>query len=316
MPTEVLVEALRERRRSLLWWTLGLGALVALNVAFYPSVRDDPALSDYAKDLPESVRALFAGGELDIASPAGYLNSQIFALTAPLVLLIFSIGAGAGAVAGEEERGTLELVLAHPVRRRDFVVQRFLALAATVAALTLTLLATVAVGSRLVDLEIGFSKVLAATTGVGLLALLFGAVALATGGVRPGRTRAIAVAAGLAVAAWIFDGLAQSVDALEDWRAISPYYHALGQNPLREGAPWLSWALLVAVTAAFGAVAGGRGAGSSAATCASRGLRAAERLGRLGGEGLATVAVVRRLDRHVRQQPVEPARDVPRLLVQ
>ena len=77
-------QTLRERRRSLLWWTLGLVALVVLNVAFYPSVRDDPALSDYAKDLPESVRALFAGGELDIASPAGYLNSQIFALMAPL----------------------------------------------------------------------------------------------------------------------------------------------------------------------------------------------------------------------------------------
>ena len=102
MSTDVVVETLRERRRSLLWWSLGLAALVALNVAFYPSIRDDEALSDYAKDLPESVRALFAGGELDLTSPAGYLNSQIFALLAPLVFLIFTIGAGAGAVAGEE----------------------------------------------------------------------------------------------------------------------------------------------------------------------------------------------------------------------
>ena len=66
----------------MLWWTLGVAALVALNVAFYPSVRDDEALSDYAKDLPESVRALFAGGELDLASPVGYLNSQVYALLA------------------------------------------------------------------------------------------------------------------------------------------------------------------------------------------------------------------------------------------
>ena len=126
---------------------LGLAALIALNVAFYPSVRDDEALSDYAKDLPESVRALFAGGELDLTSPAGYLNSQIFALMAPLILLIFTIGAGAGVVAGEEERGTLDLLLAHPVRRRDYVVQRFLALAGLVAALAIVLLATAALGS-------------------------------------------------------------------------------------------------------------------------------------------------------------------------
>ena len=255
MPTEVLVEALRERRRSLLWWVLGLAALIALNVAFYPSVRNDEALSDYAKDLPESVRALFAGGELDLTSPAGYLNSQIFALLAPLILLIFTIGAGAGAVAGEEERGTLDLLLAHPVRRRDYVVQRFLALAALVAALASVLLATVALGASLVDLEIGFGKLVAASVSVGLLALLFGAIALAVGAVWPGRARAIAVASGLAIAAWIFDGLAQAVDALEPWRPLSPYYHALGRNPLREGAFWVGWAVLAAATAVVVVVA-------------------------------------------------------------
>jgi ABC-2 type transport system permease protein len=255
MGTEILREALRERRRSIVWWTLGLAALVALNLAFYPSVRDDPALSDYAKDLPESVRALFAGGELDIASPAGYLNSQIFALMAPLILLIFAIGAGSGAVAGEEERGTLDLLLAHPIRRRDYVLQRFLALAALVAALTVVLLATVAVGARLVDLEIAVGRVVAASVSVGVLALLFAAAALAAGALRPGRAKAIAVASGVAVAAWIFDGLAQSVDTLEPWRTLSPYYHALGQNPLREGPPWSGWTLLLVATAVLAAVA-------------------------------------------------------------
>jgi ABC-2 type transport system permease protein len=234
---------------------LGLAALVALNVAFYPSVRDDQALSDYAKDLPESVRALFAGGEFDIASPAGYLNSQIFALTAPLVLLVFAIGAGSGAVAGEEERGTLDLLLAHPVRRRDYVLQRFAALAALVAALVVVLLATVAIGSRLVDLEIGFGRLVAASTSVGLLSLLFAAIALAAGAIRPGRARAIAIASGAAVVSWIFDGLAQSVDALGSWRPLSPYYHALGQNPLREGVPWSGWMLLLVVTAVGAALA-------------------------------------------------------------
>jgi ABC-2 type transport system permease protein len=248
MPAEVLVQALRERRRSLLWWSLAIVALVGLNVAFYPSVRSDEALSDYAKDLPESVRALFAGGELDLTSPVGFLNSQVFALLAPLVLLIFSVGGGSGAVAGEEERGTLDLVLAHPVRRRDYVVLRFAALAALVAALALALLATVAVGSWLVDLEIGFGRLVAASVSVALLALLFAAVALAAGSLRPGRAVATAVAAALAVAAWIFDGLAQAVDALDPLRPLLPWYHTLGQNPLRDGAPWTGWALVAAAT--------------------------------------------------------------------
>lgn len=255
MPTEVLVEGIRERRRGLAWWALGLAALVALNVAFYPSIRDDQALSDYAKDLPESVRALFAGGELDITSPAGYLNSQIFALLAPILFLIFAIGAGSAAVAGEEERGTLDLILAQPLRRRNYVVQRFLALTALVAALALVLLLTVALGSWAVDLEIGFGKLLAASSSVGLLALFFGSVALAAGAIRPGRAPAIALAAGLAVVAWLLDGLGKAVDLLDSLRPLSPYYQAIGRNPLREGALWDGWSILAVACALLAAVA-------------------------------------------------------------
>jgi ABC-2 type transport system permease protein len=255
VPTEIVLEALRERRRSMLWWGLGLAGLVALTVAFYPSIRDDEALSSYAEDLPESVRALFAGGELDLGSPAGYLNSQIFSLMAPLLFLIFAISAGAGAVAGEEERGTLDLLLAQPVRRRAYVLERFLALAVLVGALTLFLAVVVALGSKLVDLEIGLGKVAAASAGVGLLAVLFGTVALAAGALGPGRTRAIAVAAGIATLAWIFDGLAQSVDALDALRRLEPYYWAVGRNPLRNGADWLGWALLAAATLLLAAAA-------------------------------------------------------------
>jgi ABC-2 type transport system permease protein len=218
-------------------------------------VRDDTAINEYVKDLPEALRGMFAGGELDIVSPAGYLNSQVYALLAPLVLLIFAVGAGAGAVAGEEERGTLDFLLAHPLRRRDYVVQRALALGVLVATLTALLLASVALGSWVVDLDIGLGRLGAASASVGLLALLFGIVALAAGSVRPGRAQAIAVAAGLAVASWLLDGFGQAVDALEPWRPLSPYYQAVGRNPLREGASWTAWAALTAATAVLAAVA-------------------------------------------------------------
>lgn len=255
MRGEVLAEALHERRRSLAWWSLGVIALVAINVAFYPSIRGDTALNDYVKNLPDSVRGLFVGGELDITSPAGYLNSQIYALMAPLVLLIFAIGAGAGAVAGEEERGTLDFLLAHPLRRRDYVVQRFLALTVLVAVLAGVLLATVWLTSLLVDLEIGLDRLAAASLSAGLLALFFGTVALATGSLRSGRTEAIAVAAGVGIASWLLDGLGQAVDALERWRPLSPYYQLIGKNPLREGALWSGWGIVAAATVLLVAVA-------------------------------------------------------------
>ena len=36
----------------------------------------------------------------------------------PLLLLVYAIGAGSRAIAGEEESGTLDLLLAHPLSRR------------------------------------------------------------------------------------------------------------------------------------------------------------------------------------------------------
>lgn len=249
MGTEVLAETLRERRRSLLWWTLGLVGLVGLTVAFYPSVKGAGGLSDYAKDLPKSLRGLFVGGEIDITSGPGYLNSQVFAMLAPLILLIFAIGAGGWAVAGEEEQGTLDLLLAHPLRRGDFVVQRFAAVSVLVIALSTVLFLTVAGASALVDLEIGIDDLVAACGSNALLALLFGTLTLAAGAVWSGRSRAIAVGAAFAVAAWMLDGLGQAVEWLDPLRPLSPFYQAIGTDPLREGVPWGSWALLAGLTA-------------------------------------------------------------------
>ncbi|HEX6116832.1 MAG TPA: ABC transporter permease subunit [Solirubrobacterales bacterium] len=255
MATELVREAILGRRRSLLWWSVGLVALVVLTVAFFPSVRDSTALNSYAEDLPEAMRGLFTGGETDLVSGPGYLNSQLFALMAPLLVVIFAIGYGASAVAGEEEKGMLELVLAQPVSRAKLVWARFAALAALVAGISIALLVAVAVSSAVVDIEVGLDKLVAATGGVALLGLLYGSVAIAAGSVWPGRGRAIAVASAVAVAAWMLDGLGQAVDWLDPWRPLSPVYQVISSNPLREGVPWDGWLILTAASLALIAIA-------------------------------------------------------------
>jgi hypothetical protein len=47
----------------------------------------------------------------------------------------------------------------------------------------------------------------------------------------------------------------RTVDALHGWRTLSPYYQALGENPLREGVPWDGWAVLAGLTGLLLAVA-------------------------------------------------------------
>jgi ABC-2 type transport system permease protein len=57
------------------------------------------------------------------------------------------------------------------------------------------------------------------------------------------------------VVAWLVDGLGQAVSVLDPVRPLSPFYQALGRNPLRDGVPWTGWAILVAATAVLVVIA-------------------------------------------------------------
>lgn len=252
---EIAREALSLRARPTAWWSVGVVALVTLIVLLYPSVRDVEGLNDYARELPEALRGLLAGGEVDLTGAVGYLNSQLFAVMAPLLLVIFGIGYGAWAVAGDEESGALELVLAQPVSRSRLVLARFWALGVLSVVLGLVIALAAIVTAPIVDLEIGIGPVVAASLSSALLGTLHGAVAMAVGSIRPGKGLAIGVASGVAVGAWLLDGLGRAVEPLEPWRWASPVYQLIGVNPLRDGVPWLGWGLAVALALALAALA-------------------------------------------------------------
>ena len=202
-------------------------------------MRDSAGLSAYSKDLPEAMRAMFVGGELDLTSPSGFLNSQIFAVMAPTLLAIFAVSTGASAIA---------------VSRTSVVIQQFLWLSAGVLILTIVLLATVGLGGRPFDLNVNFMNLLAISVSTGLFGLLFGVMSLAVGCVIPGKSRAVAVAAAVATLSWIIDGLAKSVSWLEPVQDFSPYHQAYGASPLLNGIPWGGWAILAAITASLVAI--------------------------------------------------------------
>jgi ABC-2 type transport system permease protein len=236
MLNSVLLKSLRDLRRSFFWWSLGLAGLVALMVSVYPSVRDNEALNKLVNDYPAALKGFVAfGGEIDYVSAAGYLGSELFSFMVPLLLLVAAIGAGTRAIAGEEEQGTLDLLLANPISRRRVALEKLAALIAEIVGLGIVLFAALEVGSRAVALEISASHLAAATTAAVLLAVSFGAIALLLGAATGRRGRASGVAAALAVASYVVNGLAPLVGALRPLQKVSPFYHYAASNPLRQG---------------------------------------------------------------------------------
>ena len=91
------------------------------------------------------------------------------------------------------------------------------------------------VGAEAVDMDVPATHLGAATIGAGLLAVVFGAIALLVGAATGRAAVAVGVASAGAVAAYLVNSLAALVDALEPIQKVSPFYHYAAPDPLRHG---------------------------------------------------------------------------------
>jgi ABC-2 type transport system permease protein len=248
----VLGGVLRVQRRTLLLWSLALTGVTLMYVGLYPSF-EGVDLTSFTEALPPELNEAFGYDKIDTA--AGYLSSTLYGLLGPALLLVFAIGTGARLIAGQEEDGTLELELTGPVNRRRILGERLMALVVDVVVLvgvTTGVTALLVIG---LDIDIALGKVLAASTGLLLLVLGFGTLALAVGAVTGRRSVAVGVPAALAVLAFAFDALGPSLDA--HWMStVSPFSWYLAGEPLAtgfdvEGLALLAVVPLVAAVAAF-----------------------------------------------------------------
>ena len=240
---------LRDRRRSTLWWALGVAAMIALTLAFYPSIEGQASFDDMAEQMPETVRELFGVDEVfGMASPQGYLWSQLHSTMLPILLLVFGIAVGARAIGGSEEDGTLELLLAQPVTRGRVVLERY----GTLLVLHLVLVVVMVVATLLVGVPVGVTDgiplvwLLGSFAAVLALGLLHGTLAFAVGALTGRRGRAIAVSAAVAVVGYVLEGLGSATDALRPLQVLSPFHWLLVRNMLGTGMSWQAvWLPLV-----------------------------------------------------------------------
>jgi ABC-2 type transport system permease protein len=255
MLRSVGLKTLFDQRRTLTAWAASLALLVAMYVAIWPSMRGQPSMSDFLDQMPEAMRSLFASTGADLSTPVGYLQVELMSFMGPLVLMLYTVTAGANAVAGEEDRHTMDLLLATPVSRTRVVVEKLLAMCAGALALgVIGVVALVGEGS-LADMGLPLGHVTAAMLHMTLLALVFGALALAVGAVTGRGTLSRAVPAVVAVVAYVVNGLAPIVSWLEPLQRLSPFYQYIGHDPLRHGVSWPSVSVAVATVVVLSVVA-------------------------------------------------------------
>ena len=221
----IFLYALLRLRGQIIGWGLAL-AVLAFVVAslFDTALQMRGQLEQLLDTLPPEIM-MFVGGIDRVFSPAGFLDTRYFSML-PLILGVFAVLVGSGLIVGDEENGTLDLILAHPVRRVDLLIGRWLAFC--VALLGILALAWLGLIIATTFTSIKFSWIDVALPFVSLFGLLiwFGGLALLLSLILPSR-RLAASLTGLILAASYFITtfalISPNLKALAQWSPLTYY---------------------------------------------------------------------------------------------
>ena len=217
---------LRQRRWFIFWWILAIVCLVSLNLAFYPSFKDQASELEKSFSQLSDTTISFISDTGDFFSPEGYLSSQVFYLMLPMLLSIMSIVIGSSLIAREEKEGTIELLLSRPISRSRLLAAKALSGILIIAIVGLACLVTVTALCSLVGIDLPLHRIALTTVMSLVFALSVGSVAFmlsALGGF--GRAMSVGVATLIALGGYILSSLLGVASWLE-WPAKAlPFYY-------------------------------------------------------------------------------------------
>jgi ABC-2 type transport system permease protein len=224
----------------------GMTAYFAILFPTYSKILDIQSLMAKMGPL-----AKLMGASGDVNTLTGFLHIELFSMILPALMVALVAGMGSGFTAGEESRGTIDILLSYPISRRRLVLEKSLAvLVACVVTAAVTWVCGVA-GAAISSTALAPDKLAAACLMLVLISLVFGSLALAISAATGNRGTAIGVAAGLLVVSYLIDGLAAIVDGLNTIRWLSPFKYYMGGDPLRNGVNLGDAAVLAGLTVVF-----------------------------------------------------------------
>lgn len=234
---------LRRQRGQILGWGIGLALYGLMMGAMYDTINAIEGIEELLANYPKELWAFF-GDMMNLSTPQGYFGTY-YSSYIPLIVGIFAAGAAAGLLAGDEERGTLDLTLSYPVSRTSLFWGRWLAFAVATALILFIGYMGWAVTLPMTAMDVTWWALLLAFVPMWALLLLFGALALVLSLLLPSARMASLTTGGLLVANFLLLGLANLNDNLQPIMDVTPFAFFQGGDALNG----LNWGWVAGLTA-------------------------------------------------------------------
>lgn len=230
----LLRKTLRDNARGIAGWTLGIVALVAVQLSVFPSVSDTTSkIVDFAEAFPEVFRKIFRLE--DYGSAVGYLSTELFSASLPLIFIAVGVTWGARVATDELEQGTSDVLYSLPLSRAHVMWVRLAAMVGVLIFLGVIVTVSLAIGGPIVDMSIAISRLAAASVSIALAGLIFGSLAAFVGAASGRRSVALGIGLTVAIACFVVYSLAPIVEVMDDVNPYNPMQWTIGAESLKVG---------------------------------------------------------------------------------
>jgi len=229
--SSVYLKTLRDYRVPIFGWGLGLGVLMAVLLAAVPSLLATPAARASVVALGSSFAWIAEPIKIDTAG--GYATWK-YGLTI-LVVAIWPILAQTGTLRGEEERGSLDVLLSAPRGHARVALEKVAAMWTALLAMGLVLGLLTFAGGAKVSSDIGLGASIAFGLNLSLICGVFGALALFVSQFTQERRTAAGLTSGLLLVFIVLDMVHRLVPNTVWLSQLSPVYYYNLSKPLVPG---------------------------------------------------------------------------------
>ncbi len=236
---------MRRLRGQMIGWGIGLALYGLLMVSMFDSVAGIEGLEEMMASYPPEIMA-FVGDVVEISTPKGYFNIY-YSSYMTVIVGIFAVGVSAGLLVGDEEKGILDLVMAHPVSRTALFTGRLLAFVAATAVILLAGWLSWVLPSGGSGMDLTWIQFLRPFLPLFAQLLLFGTLALLLSMILPSVRIANMITGGLLIGNFLVIGLANTNETLQAVVEYTPLHYYQGGSAI-SGLDWGWLAGLLAVS--------------------------------------------------------------------